>query len=87
MFGKNQSSKPQNKIDSLIRRGHPVSGNVVFSGGLRVDGEIRSNVSQKGVAVNACDREAEQARIEGRSMLPSVVNHGTVVGPVSASDR
>ena len=45
MFGKKQQgSKPQSRIDSLIGSGTRIEGNVTFSGGLRVDGEIKGNV-------------------------------------------
>ena len=44
MFRK-QPSKPQNRIDSLIGAGTKIEGNVNFSGGLRVDGEIVGNVT------------------------------------------
>ena len=40
-----RSSKPQNRIDSLIGTTTRIEGNVIFSGGLRVDGMIRGNVS------------------------------------------
>ena len=35
-----QPSKPQNRIDSLIGVGTKIEGNVNFTGGLRVDGEV-----------------------------------------------
>ena len=40
----NKSSKPQNRIDSLIGATTRIEGNVIFSGGLRVDGMVRGNV-------------------------------------------
>ena len=43
MFG-SKPSKPQNRIDSLIGESTVVEGNVIFSGGLRVDGRIKGNV-------------------------------------------
>ena len=43
MFGA-KSSKPQDRIDCLIGAGTTVDGNVVFSGGLRVDGTVRGNI-------------------------------------------
>lgn len=83
--GKNQGSKPQSKIDSLIGAGTRIEGNITFSGGLRVDGEIKGNVSsEKGVASTLVI--SEQARIEGQIDVAHVVINGTVVGPVSASD-
>jgi cytoskeletal protein CcmA (bactofilin family) len=86
MFGKKQQgSKPQSRIDSLIGAGTKIEGNVTFSGGLRVDGEIRGNVS----AENGGDSTlvvSEQARIEGQIDVAHVVINGTVVGPVSATE-
>ena len=41
----NKKSKPQNRIDSLIGATTRIEGNVVFSGGLRVDGMVRGNVA------------------------------------------
>ena len=47
MFGKKKTGTPQNSIDSLIGAGTRVEGNVVFTGGLRVDGEVRGNISSE----------------------------------------
>ena len=85
MFRKNQGSKPQNKIDSLIGAGTRIEGNVTFSGGLRVDGEIHGNISaEKGVASTLV--LSEQARVEGEVDVAHAVINGTIVGPVRASD-
>ena len=84
MFG-SKTSKPQSRIDCLIGAGTTVEGNLTFSGGLRVDGQVRGNV----VAV---DDEAatlvvsEEARVEGEIRVSHVVINGTVVGPVHASE-
>ena len=84
MFGK-KNSKPQGRIDSLIGAGTSLVGDVTFSGGLRVDGEIRGNV-------RAADGQAatlvlsEHARIEGEISVSHVVINGTVIGPVHSSD-
>ena len=85
MFGKTQGGKPLSKIDSLIGAGTRVEGNITFSGGLRVDGEIKGNVcADKGGASTLV--VSEQARIEGQIHVAHVVINGTVVGPVCASD-
>ena len=44
MFGKRKINKPQNRIDCLIGAGTTIEGNILFSGGLRVDGHVRGNV-------------------------------------------
>jgi cytoskeletal protein CcmA (bactofilin family) len=84
MFG-SKSSKPQNRIDSLIGVGTRIEGNVTFAGGLRVDGEIKGNVratdGQTGTLVIS-----EQARVEGEITVSHVVVNGTVVGPVHAAE-
>jgi cytoskeletal protein CcmA (bactofilin family) len=87
MFGgkKNGSSKPQNRIDSLIGVGTCLEGNVRFSGGLRIDGEIKGNVEavkdQPSTLV-----VSEHARIEGVINVAHLVINGTVIGPVHASE-
>lgn len=85
MFGKKPGGKPQSKIDSLIGAGTRIDGNVTFSGGLRVDGEIKGNVSaEKGADSTLVI--SEQARIEGQIDVAHVVINGTVVGPVCAAE-
>ena len=85
MFGKAQNSKPQSKIDSLIGDGTRIEGNVVFTGGLRVDGEVRGNVSGEKDSASTLVI-SEHARIEGQIDVAHVVINGTVVGPVSANE-
>jgi cytoskeletal protein CcmA (bactofilin family) len=85
MFGGKKNSKPQNRIDSLIGAGTRIEGNVTFTGGLRVDGEIRGNISndkgQSGTLVIS-----EQASVEGEISVGHVVINGTVIGPVFAGE-
>lgn len=86
MFGKKPTAvKAQNRIDSLIGSGTRIEGNVIFAGGLRVDGEIKGNVtateSSPGTLVLG-----ENARIEGEIRVAHVVLNGTVVGPIHAAE-
>jgi cytoskeletal protein CcmA (bactofilin family) len=85
MFGKKNQSNPQNSIDSLIGAGARIEGNVTFTGGLRVDGEILGNIStengQPGTLVIS-----EQASVQGEITVGHVVINGTVVGPVFADE-
>jgi cytoskeletal protein CcmA (bactofilin family) len=78
--------KPSPKrIDSLIGAGTTVRGDVVFTGGLRIDGNVEGNVAtadgQTGTLV-----VSEQARIDGRVSVSHVVVNGTVRGPIVARD-
>ena len=83
MFGK--SNKPQSRIDSLIGATTRIEGNVFFSGGLRVDGVIRGNVSalpdQPGTLVIS-----EHARIDGEVQVAHLVVNGTINGTVHAAE-
>ncbi len=80
MFRK-QTNKPQNRIDSLIGAGTNIDGNVSFTGGLRVDGEIIGNV----MAVSDQPSTlvlSEQARIDGEIKVSHLVVNGAINGPV-----
>lgn len=85
MFGTKKGSMPQSSIDSLIGAGTRIEGNIVFKGGLRVDGEVRGNIScendQQGTLVIS-----ERASVEGEVTVGHVVIIGTVIGPVCASE-
>ena len=80
-----KSTKPQNRIDSLIGAGTTISGDVNFAGGLRIDGEVKGNVraagDQPGTLVIS-----EHARIEGEINVSHLVINGTVIGPVHATE-
>jgi len=78
-------SKPQNRIDCLIGSGTLIEGNVIFDGGLRVDGHVRGNIMvQDGKAGTLV--VSEQARVEGEIRVPHVVINGAIVGPVHSSE-
>ena len=85
MFGSKDSNKLQNRIDCLIGAGATIEGNIIFSGGLRVDGRVRGDViaadGKPGTLVLS-----EQAQIEGEIRVSHVVINGTVVGPVHAAE-
>lgn len=85
MFGTKKGSTPQSSIDSLIGVGTRIEGNVVFKGGLRIDGEVRGNIScengQQGTLVIS-----ERASVEGEVTVGHVVINGTVIGPVCAGE-
>jgi len=83
IFGK--SNKPQTRIDSLIGAGTTVEGNILFSGGLRIDGEVKGNVRCAG-GQPAVVVLSEHGRVEGEIHVSHVVINGTVVGPVIADD-
>jgi cytoskeletal protein CcmA (bactofilin family) len=84
MFSR-KGSKPQNRIDCLIGAGTTVEGNVIFGGGLRVDGHVRGNIiAQEGKPGTLV--VSEQAHVEGEIRVPHVVVNGAVVGPLHSNE-
>lgn len=78
-------SKPQNRIDSLIGAGTKVNGDVHFSGGLRVDGEISGNVIAD-PAKSSTLVLSEHARVDGEISVTHLVVNGVVTGPIYAAE-
>jgi len=81
MFGK----KAQPPIKSLIAQGSRIDGNMKFSEGLRVDGEvvgdIRASPEQPSILVIS-----ESAMVQGEIHADHVIINGTVQGPVHARE-
>ena len=84
MFNRRQN-KLQDRIDSLIGAATKIEGNLNFSGGLRVDGEVNGSVSamldQPSTLVLS-----EHGRINGDINVTHLVINGVVVGSVSAAE-
>lgn len=85
MFERKKHTPPQKRIDSLIGAGTIVHGDINFTGGLRIDGQVHGNVvasdGEPGTLVIS-----EQARVDGEIRVSHVVVNGTVNGPVAAND-
>ena len=82
MWGNKKPSKGA-KIDTLIGQHTEIAGDVVFNGGLHVDGKIRGNVIAEGEG-NAVLTLSERGVIEGEVRVPNVVLNGSVIGDVHA---
>ncbi len=81
----NKHSKPQTRIDTLIGEGTSIDGDLNFSGGMRVDGQVNGNV------IAAPDKPStlvlsEHARINGEVRVTHLVVNGSISGPVTASE-
>lgn len=86
MFGKKDDGKPLGRIDSLIGVGTRVEGAVYFTGGLRVDGEIKGSVQAVEGATSSTLVLSERARVEGAVRVGHLVTNGSVVGPVVVTE-
>ena len=84
MWGKNKKPKSTAQIDSLIGQNTEIQGDVIFSGGLHVDGTVKGSViAEKGE--DSLLTLSERGTIEGEVKVPNVVVNGTVIGDVHAS--
>ena len=86
MFGKKAESKRQGQIDSLIGAGTQIEGNVRFTGGLRIDGEVKGNIDAVEGASSSTLVLSEQARIEGSVNVAHLILNGTIVGSVTVGE-
>lgn len=75
------------KITTVIGRGTTIEGNVRFTGGLHVDGEIKGNVISEFGDDRAMMTLSEDGVIEGNVNVANVMLDGTVRGDVVASNR
>lgn len=84
MWGKAKKPRQTAQIDSLIGQNTEIQGDVIFSGGLHVDGIVRGSV----IAAEGEDSVltlSERGTIEGEVKVPNVVINGRVIGDVHAS--
>jgi len=79
---KNPSSIKMTQLSSLIAEGVEITGDVVFSGGMRVDGRVNGNVIGRSLdgKAPALLVLSDKGRIEGSVRCGDAVINGTVVG-------
>jgi len=83
MMGRNKKRKSMN-VETLIGRNTSIQGDIHFSGGLHVDGEIKGNVIAEEGSSSVL-RVSEHGRIQGEVRVPTINLDGTVSGDVYAS--
>ena len=81
MFGK----KKQPPIKSLIAQGSCIEGNLKFTDGLRIDGEVIGDIRavEGGASILVI---SESATVTGQIYADHVIINGRVMGPVHASE-
>lgn len=85
-LGKTPTEKPCNTIDTLIGAKTDLKGDIVFTGGLRIDGKIRGNITAKGDG-NSTLVLSEHAVVTGNVTVPHIVTNGSIKGNVRAAER
>lgn len=81
-----QNDKPCNTIDTLVGAKAEIKGDITFTGGLRIDGKVRGNITAKGDA-NSMLVLSENAQIIGNVISPHIISNGLIKGSVRAAER
>jgi len=79
------SKKKGLSIDTLIGADTAIDGDLVFAGGLRLDGRVRGNVTAAPGKASMLVI-SEKGMVEGEISVGHLVLNGTVKGPVHATD-
>ncbi|WP_454710048.1 bactofilin family protein [Cupriavidus nantongensis] len=79
------SKKKGLSIDTLIGEDTAIDGDLVFAGGLRLDGHVRGNVTAAPGKPSMLV-VSEKGMVEGEISVGHLVLNGTVKGPVQAAD-
>ena len=83
---KNKTASKGTKIDTLIGQNSELQGEIVFSGGLHVDGTVRGNVFAEADSGSVLSL-SERGHIEGEVRVPNIVLNGSVKGDVHVADH
>lgn len=84
MFGRKH--KIVSDIDTLIGEGTVITGDIHFSGGLRVDGRICGSIVSANGKQHSLLVLSEQGMVEGKIKVPYIVINGTVRGPIHCDE-
>lgn len=84
LFSK-KHNKPQNRIDTLIGAGTVIDGNVNFTGGMRIDGQINGDVIAVAGKLSTLVL-SEQGVVNGDVSVSHLVVNGGICGTVTASE-
>jgi len=84
MWGSNKKQRSE-KVDTLIGEQTELHGDILFGGGLHVDGKIKGNV--------IADKESstmvvlsEKGSVEGEIRVPYIIINGQVIGDIYAAE-
>lgn len=83
MFFK-KTNTVQSTIDTLIGVETRIEGDLVFTGGLRIDGAVRGDISESNINPGTVIL-SEHGSIEGSVNTTKMVVNGKVIGPIRAN--
>jgi cytoskeletal protein CcmA (bactofilin family) len=87
MFGEGKKPKSSAaKVDTIIGQQTRIEGDIHFSGGLHIDGNIKGSIVAETGSASVLT-VSEHGNIEGDVRVPTVILNGTVTGDVRSDDR
>jgi cytoskeletal protein CcmA (bactofilin family) len=78
--------KHRSTIDTLIGAVLELKGDIVFSGGLRIDGKVKGNITAK-EATDSLLILGEHAEVQGNIRVPHMIINGRINGNVQCEAR
>ena len=85
MWG-NSKKRKVTQIDSLIGQDTEINGDILFSGGLHIDGKVKGSVIAEEGTMSVLTL-SEQGVIEGEVRVPNMILNGVVTGNVYAIEH
>lgn len=79
--------KPTDKIDTLIGPQSEFTGDITFSGGLRVDGRITGSITARDADAGCMLTVSERGEVKGNITVPHVLINGMVNGNVTSTGK
>jgi len=86
MFGGSGNKFKSARVDTLVGHNAEVHGDIVYQGGLHVDGKVKGNVVAEDESGSMLIL-SERGVIEGEIRVPNVLLNGEVNGDVHACER
>jgi len=81
-----KSEKPCNTIDTLVGVNTELKGDISFTGGLRVDGKIKGNITSAGDGGSTLVL-SEHAEVVGDIQVPHMILNGKIKGNVHCAEH
>ena len=82
----NRKKHRASRINTLVGQNTRIQGDIIFTGGLHVDGAVKGNVIAEEGSTSMLT-VSEHGSIEGEVHVPNIVLNGEVIGDVHASER
>ena len=79
--------KSTDKIDTLVGPQTEFTGDILFAGGLRIDGRVTGNITARDTESGCMLTVSERGEVKGNISVPHVMINGMVNGNVSSTGK